>query len=365
MDYRNIIIAIAALIIFLGVAYLVYDYGLSISDHDAEDDPKEIYFGFLASDPGGSYSKVYLSDNDGFESTFTIVKNENGKYFESETIAYTQKIYYLENETIVCVSHLDEEGCSLVTNSSELQSFAESKKIYFPSTELFQSEKEFSEFLIEREAMVFSNHTEELNVSGVPCKLIEYSIDFSQLSLDDLAEVGIDSVQALAISDYNFKLCIGEQGDKVFENFTYSIYGLDSYVTTTLVEKSDEGDFVVPQDLINESQVEALFKETVYAKEHIYECIYDEDPSGCFKQKGVYSGNVYYCYLSESNKDPCLTIVASKTLDSSICDLVDSSSFRDDCYLDMAVKLGNSTFCGSITNITLNADCLNLTAIPQ
>ncbi len=58
----------------------------------------------------------------------------------------------------------------------------------------------------------------------------------------------------------------------------------------------------------------------------------------------------------------CLSSLANKTGNSSICGLM-SGSYADNCYFSIAQSTSNSSLCSKITNLTYGAYCLDLIAL--
>ena len=359
MDSRNIIFAIAALLIFAAGAYLVYEYGLFLSEDEHQEElefteAEEKYLDSLEFNPGENYTRVYAIDADGLEKTLKIIVDGTKKYLEFITPFHTEKIYYLENESIMCIKYEKKNICSIVDGET-LNSHLSQMERNFPSPELYEEEL----FLFEKGAIVVADSIEESNVGEYGCTLIEYELNFKKLSLEDLEEIGLssNSPQLTIYSDYNTKLCIDGAGDQVFKNFTYLLYGVQKYHIRTLLEKTTADEFEVPTVLTNESEVLDLYESVQLSETQVYECMYDEDPDSCFKEAGAYSGKSFYCELAGEKKDDCMLIVSAVKLDVELCPLISNNTKKDDCYLEIAVRLEDPEICDSIEEEDKKEEC--------
>lgn len=367
MDSRDLVMVLAAIILFLGVAYLIYDYGMSISEHHEEHEEhemteaEELYFKALEFDPGESYSRTYSLDADGLEKTVELAVDGETKYLGISTIFHIERLYYLDNEMILCIKHEKKDYCSVVEDQ-ELKDYFSSRESNFPTAELSAEEKELHEFLFEKGALTISEEVEEQEVGEFGCSLIKSEIDFTKLTIDELEEIGLNanSPEVVIYSDYSNIWCIDEDGDRIFQNFTYSVYGVEKYVTRTLLEKEEAGEIEAPEELVEESKIIELYNTILSTEEAVYECLYSEDSDNCFKEEGVYSNKAFYCMLAGSDKDNCLAIVASSKIDITLCPEITNSSIKDDCYFEIAVILEDPTICESVDDIVKAEECTEL-----
>ncbi|MFA5050154.1 MAG: hypothetical protein WC501_04045 [Candidatus Micrarchaeia archaeon] len=362
MDFKNLIIIFLALVVFGACAYLVFEYGMFLSEPlNQETIPSKEYLSFLEKYPQNYYSKEYLLDLDGLEKTMLLIQNQEGKYFQSSAVFYTEKIYFLDNETIMCLTYGKKERCAKIEESQELKKYADSKLIEFPSKELSEKDIAISQFLLEKGAMNFSQDITEINVSNIPCTLLEYSLDFKKLSIEDLSKVGMTSAQLEVYSNFKNQVCFDENGDKLFSNLTYLINAIPTHYTRTLLKTDSSGSFEIPKELSNESQLMEFFGTYQNTEKAFYACIYDENPENCFKTEGVYSDNEAYCQMAGSKKDDCILIVGTKKLDFNLCLQIIDLDKKDDCILEISSKLKTNSYCQSIENSGKKETCLSFT----
>ncbi len=270
---------------------------------------------------------------------------------------YTEKIYYLENGTIMCIEYNKKEKCSIIENE-ELKAYANSKLIEFPSKELAQKDIDASVFLIERGAMNFTKE-EIVNISDKECHLFEYDLDYKKLNIDELAKFSMTSSQLEIYSNFTNQVCLYENGDRMFSNLTYTINAIPTFYTRLLTITSEATLFEIPQTLSNESQLLEYFYLYRDTEANFYACIYDDDPENCFKSEAVYNNDASYCQMAGSKKDDCLLIIGTTKLDLGLCTLIENTDKKDDCFLEISSKLKTIECCEDIQNQTKKESCIS------
>ncbi len=368
MDSKDILFTLLALILFLAAAYYIAQYGLSISpehdehgDHGEPNEAELLYFKSLEFDPGDNYSKTYSMNSDGLEKKLTLVVNGEEKYLELSTAFHKERIYYLKNETTMCLDFGSDSICSNPV-SLELTNHLTSMERNFISLESNHAEKERDEFLLEKGGLHFSDHIHKSDNFGQSCDLFESSIDFKKLSLHDLSEIGLNqnSPEVSIYSNYSTTFCITEKGEQLFKNFTYFIAGFEKYTIKSLINSSEAVTISLPEELQNETELKSLYDEILSTKTSFYQCIYDEDSEGCFKEKAVYSNEEYYCTLAGSQKDNCYNTVGTALLDVGICAEISNQSKKDDCHFGVAIGLEDVLICELIEDESSIESCETL-----
>ena len=371
MESKDVLLILVALVFFVAIGYLVYDYAMSVfpPHHDEPEESseaKELYLHYLDISAVDEYEYVYEEDTAYIDKIITIKKTGNNEFVSFKTAFYEKQSYFRGKEKLLCLKYNEQEMCTNETNSADF-----SNDLFIMSTYLFDKhslevEKEKAEFLIEHGAMEFSDTIEESVVNGYPCKKFSYTKDLGKLSIEELGELGLNpsSPEVKYYQDQEFELCVNEEG--ILYSIKMNIKLNDEEITTDrkLIDFNTEVEEIeLPKDFADITEFIALYKGQKDTESTLLECYAQENPTPCIRGEALYLSNEAICDLIEGEKrDNCLVILSSKKKDESICEKITDSGIKDDCYFEVAFTKNDPELCDLIENEVQKNSCIdNLT----
>lgn len=300
----------------------------------------------------GDYVYSYSELSDGYTTSYALVVNGGEREAEVQNPLSVKNIYILENDTIFCIRYppTDEEICSSVKGDAEMENyvaFIQSK--FFSDSNIAKAESNIA-YLIEKGYLSVMPEIEDDIVSTVPCRRISYTIDYSNLSLDEAARFGISSGSPRV---FMLSACVQNETGMVRESTLEYLDngGVMHTKITTLSSFSDSstpisapepnGDAVAVLRKEREQQIKLVACHTDKEGAEKEDCV--ADLSLILKRKDL-------CELAGSLRDRCMVTLVPIIKDETICPEINSPSFRDDCYIELAGAYKNSTYCSSIQN---------------
>lgn len=378
VDYKQYILPIAAVLFFLVAAYFIYITFLPLTKPEVEENhttmdttagamlAKNILMKSLErGQDSKQYLYSYIEERGYFPTTVTLKSNASRKYVSYESALSKREIFFLENnETILCVTDGASHACSSVGNNSELKDYLNDARSLLASNTAIVTNILRIDFLIKKGAIVFdSAAVVNTTVDGRQCTRIKYTLDFSNLTLDDLSKIGMSPADPAILTTkvYNYTLCIDPQ--------TYDTYELTTeYNTNTgpkfyrkkvqVVEWDKEQTIIPPENLTNGTAV-GLLKIALDETRQVARC-YNGDTAAiesCISNMGMNYLNEKICTLSGSKADFCLLVVATKRGATDVCKLMSQPEKTEACYFEVAAAVKNETYCDLITNVTMKQNC--------
>jgi|GEM_PF-5067464 len=377
MVSKDKLFLVLALVIFVLVAYVIYQYGNAIATNGEEEgelSPYGIISLYYEKEVPEEYTYKYEQNTDGIKNTITLISSKDSKSVFLDAPFYTEKVYYLSDDTVLCMELKNEvEGntgvCASLKNTTDFDNHLNLMVNLFPSKELFTNEKERMDLLIEKGAWTFNEEAfVEKEVGDSNCNNVVYNINFTKLNVNELQQLGYSPQSIIAYGNFHREFCIDEQGELLLDNFTYTYFAEPKFTTKILVEKKEQAEEVaVPTDFKDTDALKDIVSEINSLQEGVYACLISEDPDSCFKTEGVVSLNSYYCDMAGEKRDACMIMVASQKNDVSLCEKIDGAETKDDCYYDFAIKNSDPLLCDSIINLTKKDFCLGqlITTVDQ
>jgi len=367
MESKNTLWLVLGLVILVVGAYVVWQYvlpALAAGQLDAKkNEAKELYFKSLAiGKDADSYLYSYEEDMSGYIVKTILLKN--GARYEAiiESPLTKREIFYMENDTFICVAFNKYEECSPVGNNTELRSYLKGIKSYFFSNARFNEDNDTISFLIEKGALSFQG-TEKSKVDGKECDNIKYIVNYSVLSLTDAAKIGITSSSPTEVYG---EVCYDSKSNEVYtKTFTYKRLGKQQFTKWKLL--SSDWKYSVPiefqRNFTNNSAVSLLYAAVEVQNEFIV-CL---DKGGVQADACVFSFAIDYkfpqvCKYAGTKADFCTLNFALFDRNVTMCKEISDAKIKDDCRIEIAGKLKNETLCDLLDDKTRTQYCLDIIA---
>ncbi|MFZ5501284.1 MAG: hypothetical protein ACOY58_05155, partial [Candidatus Micrarchaeota archaeon] len=157
------------------------------------------------------YSYSYGEVSEGYPTTYSLVSNGGRKSALVENPLSLKTVYLLENDTVFCIRYpmSADEVCSSVRGDAGMENYVEfidSK--FYKDANILKAESSIA-YLLQEGYLAVQPEIEEGSVGGVSCQLIRYSIDYTNLSLDEAARFGISSNSPRV---FMLSACIDQEG---------------------------------------------------------------------------------------------------------------------------------------------------------
>lgn len=365
MESKNTLWLVMGLIVVLVGAFVVWQYvlpGMAAGQVDAKkNEAKDLYFKTLAiGKDADSYYYSYEEDMSGYIVKTTLLKN--GPRYEAiiETPLTKREIFYMENDTYLCVNFNGFNECSSVGNNTELRSYLKGIKGYFFSNARFNDDNDTISFLLEKNALTFQSY-EKSSVNGKECNNIKYIVNYSALSLSDSAKLGITSSSPTEVLG---EICYDQKANEVYvKSFTYKRLGKQQFTKWKLLgsdwKYSTQIEF--NRNVTNESAVSLLYAGVEVQNEFI-SCL---EKGGVQADACVFSFAINYeypqvCKYAGTKADFCTLNFALFDRNVAMCEQISDSKVKDDCRIEIAGKSKNETICGMLNDKSRTQYCMDV-----
>lgn len=293
-----------------------------------------------------NYIYTYSEISDGYEISYKLTKKGNRSLIEINNPLSMKKVYFLENDTVLCIDYDGESVCSSVKNQADLENYIESVKVKFFDDSRMQKEQANMQLLLNKGYAVVDP---EIADEG-KCSRITYTIDFSGISLQEAALFNIGSSSPRV---FNFNVCINnETGYMHDRTLTYeyqdrehtSIFELGS-LQTSAPDIEDPENVTTGAIIVFKKEREQYIKLAGCYTE--YE---GEERNRCISTLALSLKRPDLCELAGERKDRCMVSIVPLTADESICDMVSDQGYRDDCYIEIAGAKKDESYCSRLVN---------------
>jgi|GEM_PF-3425864 hypothetical protein len=367
MESKNTLWLVLGLIVILAGAYLVWQYvlpGISSGQVDAKKKEAEaLYFQSLNVGKGTvSYSYSYEENLGGYMVKTTLLTDGIRSEAIIESPFAKREVFYMENDTVICVTFAGTKACSSAGNDTALRSYLKGVKGYFFTPERFKADNETISLLMNSGALTFES-AEKTTVNGKECYNIKYLVNYSVLSLSDSIKLGIS--QSSPIQVYG-EVCYDPKAKEVYtKSFTYKRFGKDQFTNWKLLDSKWEysGKIEIGMNLSNGTAISLLY-DSVDMQNEFIACL---DKGGAQADSCVFSFAVNYeypsvCKYAGTKADICTMNFAIFERDLEMCKEVSDPNVRDDCRIEIAGKLKDGTVCDSLDDSTRKQYCLDVVA---
>jgi eight-cysteine-cluster-containing protein len=307
-----------------------------------------------------SYNEVH---SNGYHADVTVSKNGADSYSMRRDLVSERAAYFGANNTIVCIKYRDEGECAEVNSTSPFAGYALSlQQLLYSDASTAAMEEHYTK-LIQYGGMDFSPEAVEKEVGGNACTEINYTIDYSRLTVAQLNEIGLSANDPLLLrsGQYDFTTCIGPEGDIYYRRLHWIDLGQEAWMESTTTESVWGRGLGIqaPTELVDTGKLYSFYGGIASLASEYLTCLAGNNTDRCVAEAAVSWKNPALCGDSGTQKDFCYINAGLGAEDPSVCDYV-SAGMKDACYLEFANLLQDASFCGRITDAALKQQCDNL-----
>ncbi|MEK6981451.1 MAG: hypothetical protein AABX38_00845 [Candidatus Micrarchaeota archaeon] len=361
MSKTNFVVMLVVIILLGG--FIVYSVQQNAQKTDTQKQIKELYIkSFQIAKGKTTYYYNYNEKINSYNNTDIIAKYPNGEYVEIKSVISEKKLYLFDNQTIMCVKLLDDnESCGEVDENANYVKTLSSLIFDDKSTE--KTIENLKTLIYNKSVIQFIGQAVNKTIEGRTCNFIDYTLNYSVLSLSDAPKFGIGPSSP---KFFRSSVCITDEGVTLYKKFDYDYLGSNRTNEFYLIEQSDKDKAKTLLDRPNITEnitISDLVAQEIILKQQLGNCY--AKPTSLEKDSCVFSmsfdlGYKELCNAAGAKSDICYINFAISQNNTGICQSVGSSEFKDDCYTEMAGKNKNQTFCNQINNVTKQTYCLNI-----
>ncbi|MDD5096121.1 MAG: eight-cysteine-cluster domain-containing protein [Candidatus ainarchaeum sp.] len=308
------------------------------------------------------YSYTEMHSN-GYHADVTISRKGNESYSMRRDPVSGRAAYFGANESVVCITYLGEEKCAEVNSTSPFAGYALSLQQLLYNEESAAAMEDHYGKLVQYGGMDFFPEMAEKEVGGNPCTEINYTMDYSRLTVAQLNEIGLTANDPLLLrsSQYDFTACIGAGGDVYYRKLHWIDLGQEAWMESTATESVwGRGlDIQKPAQLVETDELYSFYQEIASLASEYLTCIAGNNTDRCIAEAAVSWKNPGLCVDSGTQQDFCYINAGLGAEDPSVCGNV-SAGLRDGCYLEFANLLQDASYCERITDAALRQQCDDL-----
>ncbi len=309
-----------------------------------------------------NYYYAYTEAFNDFDSTYRLLRKYDESMLEIETVFSTKQIYFLENDTILCVDYMGYSECSSVRDETELESYLDGLEGLFFDDWMIDQTVADTEYFELYGFIRFSPEIETMKLNGRECLGITYNFDFTNMSVYEASKFGIGPATP---RQFLYEMCVvNETGEIIRKHITYSQAGVLHENTFNLIESEwDTSRTFEPPENLTDGALDLLVEEN--SKQNILsECYAEEgdERDRCISMFALNLKSRDLCELAGGRRDRCLVSIVPFVRDESICMDIMDMSYKDDCYIEMGGATGNDSYCAHIANQSKADFCMNISA---
>jgi eight-cysteine-cluster-containing protein len=307
-----------------------------------------------------SYNEVH---SNGYHADVTTSRSGDVSYSMRRDPVSGRAGYFTGNATLVCIEYLGEEKCADVNSTSPFAGYALSLQQLLYEEEGAMAMRDHYGKLVEYGGMEFSPEVAEKEVGGHPCTEINYTIDYSQLTVAQLNEIGLTANDPLLLraSEYEFTACISPEGDMLYRRLHWVDLGQEAWMESTTSEAVwGRGlEIQVPATLVATGELHSFYQRISPLASEYLTCLAGNNTERCIAEAAVSWHNPGLCADTGTQKDFCYINAGLEAGDPSVCGYV-SAGMVDSCYLEFANRLQDASYCERITDAPLKQMCDDL-----
>jgi len=363
MDHKEVVVFIGAIIILAGLIYYLGnppqpEPEISVEEYSASLYLKAIERPMNYTDSDYHYSYEELVD--GYRTTTTLTKKGDLKLVSGTSPVAKREVYFIGNETIFCVEFKGERKCSNAYNVSILEEYSGYVEGLFFNKENINKTLNDRKHMINKSVYKFSNETQTKIVNGHNCTLINYTVDYSVLTIIEARNLGVNSAVYFYAS-----YCIDPETGETYEKYFNMPLGRAEEITFTLLDSrwGDAPEIVPPDKMDDINDTLDIFAEEVVLDSELMTCYQkpENEFSICINELAVDYSMPSLCTALDSEKhDTCVMNVAMFRGDETLCPTLKSEEKRDDCYFEIGARKQSPSICENIVDEKKKTDCLQL-----
>lgn len=307
------------------------------------------------------YSYVYNETSNNFPIVYSLYKHGNTKMIQMESHLSTKKIYFLSNNTIMCLDFLGNEECTEVKNETSLKPYLFNLNTRFFSNNVIAGQRVKMREGITKKYVFIDPTITKSSFNGKSCNVGKYKFDYTNISMQDMPLYGVYTGTPIR---FDGKFCIDGNGTVYYSYFNYTYNGAFHEWKRNLISINPKygGPVKVPKIKNSSTMLTSLFFEQKNY-EKLANCYMKTDATEKNKCTAILALTIKskkLCEYTEKRRDRCLLSITPLLLEESICTGIFDKNYKEDCYVELAGGLKKSTYCTNIANLTKKDFCLNI-----
>jgi hypothetical protein len=307
-----------------------------------------------------NYVYAYNEVSDGYRTSYVLTKNGNDSLLEVQNPLSTKQVYFLSNDTILCMSYRGNQTCASVQNEQSLANYLKSLRVKFLSDDLIQMNKDDISYLAYHGYAILDPSLRNGSIGGHRCTVVSYLLDFGNMSVDEAATFGVSSTTP---KTFNWSVCVDNAtGYLRGKSFNYTYGGmLHSYEYDLVSYAPASSPITPPQDLSGDVMTPLLGEMNLQLQmANCYTTKQGDALDECIATFALNNNNKALCEFAGGRRDRCLVAFVPVTRDVSICPAIESQPYKDDCYIELAGAYKNSSWCNDLQNASETGFCMNV-----
>ena len=290
------------------------------------------------------YQYMYTETSNGYPLEYAITEKGNQSVVQVTNPLSSKQLYFLENDTILCVDYEGRVVCSSVKEQAELDNYVESLYVKLLDDQRINKNKANMQYLIAHNlAQLDPEITEKAG-----CSEIRYVLNFTNVTLAEAAQFGINSNSPRL---FYWTMCIRD--NQINEkSFWYMYEGMNNTYEYKLLSFTNDAPAIEVPENISTGAIVQLRKEREESIK-LAECYTEkqgEEKNKCISDRALILKRPDICDLAGERRDRCLVALIPKTNDETICPTIINQSYKDDCYIELAGKNKDESYCANVVD---------------
>jgi hypothetical protein len=361
-DFEKVLIGLIFILVMAAVILMILPKNVEEDRPDVVAPARELFIkGSLNGLGQKDYYYHYAESSDGYITEYELHRRSNKSMVSITSPTSRREVYFLENDTILCVDFMDERECSSVKNEGGLENYLASVKGMLLKDSRMRQTVDDMEYFERYGYIEFSPNITLQNYDGQDCHKISYKFDFRNMSVYEAARFNIGPNTP---ERFNYTMCVvNSTGDVLHKEANYESGGKVHNNQFDLIEADWNTDMEL--NVPNESDGDALWLLAESNRHDISSCYAEETPEDknrCIAIVALTLKDKSLCYLAGERKDRCLVSIVPLTGDGEICQDITDPLFKDDCYIEMAGVTGDESYCDLVSDSEKKEFCQNVSA---
>lgn len=358
---KNELMIVLAIVAFIAIVGAVL-YNLIMPLIPEEHEKEKTYMGFELLLKSAEFMKgkttyqFTTQERSGeVEKVFFVTQDGEHAYIKETIFGVSREVFVQPGQPILCFNFFGERYCDLANDTREMIIVDGFKSVLFSDKRAESEKKKFE--LLEKSGGLEIHSAETSEVDGRECTLVNFTVNYTTLSLSDLQEIGLspsDPAVSL-VSRYDTTSCIADNGEVFSKQVSYFYNGQMIEEEFVLVDSDYENSNIPPQPE-NFTDLTPSFQRHYDIFNQYFTCLELYEKDKCLVSTAVHYLFPEMCEYS-TDKDTCYGAYVSFTLDPAVCGRFEGE-MKDHCFFTIALGKKDESFCSSIANETLGQECI-------
>lgn len=354
-----ILLAIFAFIVIVGLVLYNVIMPLVPEEHEKEKTPAgfELLLKSAEFMKGKTTYQFTTQEKSGeVEKVFFVTQDGEHAYIKETIFGISREVFVQPGQSILCFNFFGERYCDLANDTQEMTVVDGFKSALFSDKRAESEKKKFE--LLEKSGGLEVHSTEAGRMNGRGCTLVNFTINYTTLSLSALQEIGLspsDPAVSL-VSYYDTTYCIAENGEVLSKQVSYFYKGQMIEEGFVIVD-SDYENSNIPQQPEDFTDLAPSFQRHYDLFNQYFTCLGSYEKDKCLISVAVHYSFPEMCEYS-TDKNTCYGAYVSFNLDPDVCSKFDGG-MKDHCFFTIALGKKDQSFCSNIANETLVQECIS------